>query len=115
MIPFLKVAVVFMGILIVAGVVVLAIMMYGKLSGNSSQEKSSSLEIISPPIEPQNLRELALIDSLDFPIGSVVESMVSSEDRLVLLIKLPEESQKLVFIDLQTTKILKQLSINKSY
>ena len=57
MIPFLKVAVVVMGILIVAGVVVLAFMMYGKLSGN----KGSETKIIAQEIN--NAREANIVNN----------------------------------------------------
>tara|TARA_B100000686_G_C16790094_1_gene978046 strand:- start:3300 stop:3647 length:348 start_codon:yes stop_codon:yes gene_type:complete len=111
MIPFLKVAVVVMGILIVAGVVLLAIMMYGKLSGNSEPERNEITEIIDKDKMPVLSNDLYLQKSLELPKGAEVESIVASGGHLVLLVSVPDQGQKLYFIDIKNVSIKNTLSI----
>lgn len=113
MIPFLKVAVVVMGILIVAGVVVLAFMMYGKLSGNKGSETKIIAQEINNAREANIVNNQNVLKSLSLPEKSYVESMAVSGGQVILLVAIPGEGQKLFFIDAQNASISKSLSITK--
>ena len=109
MITFLKIAVVVMGILIVAGVVLLAIMMYGKL--NNSED---SVQVIQPeiPINIETQQPSETIRSIELPSGSKVESIASEEGRVILLINNDKGEQRLLFIDIESSNVIKNLPIH---
>jgi hypothetical protein len=86
----LKILVVVMGVMILAGVAALGVVIAGRLSrggaGTTSQPFAAS------PIE--------------LPAGARIETMSTSADRLVIDLVLPDGNRRLVIIDLATGRLL---------
>jgi hypothetical protein len=83
----LKVLVVVMGVMIIAGVGVLAAVIAGRLSS-------------APPPPQHPVREYTA--PLEIPHGARIGGMATSADRLVLRLVLPEGHEQYVIVDLAT-------------
>ena len=87
----LKILVVVMAVMILAGVATLLVVIAGRLS-RSGPVTASSQPFAASPIE--------------LPAGARIETMSAGGDRLVLAIVLPDGNRQLVIIDLATGRRL---------
>jgi hypothetical protein len=87
----LKILVVVMAVMILAGVATLLVVITGRLS-RSGPVTASSQPFAASPIE--------------LPAGARIETMSAGSDRLVLAIVLPDGNRQLVIIDLATGRRL---------
>jgi hypothetical protein len=86
----LKVLVVVMGVMILAGVAALVVVIAGRVSRGGAG--TSSPPFAAAPIE--------------FPAGARIETMSTGSDRLVIDLVLPDGNRRLVIIDLATGRLL---------
>jgi len=86
----LKILVVVMGVMILAGVAALVVVIAGRLSRGGAG--TSSPPFAASPIE--------------LPAGARIETMSTSADRLVIDLVLPDGNRRLVIIDLATGRSL---------
>lgn len=85
----LKLVVVVMGILIVAGIAGLAAIIAGRVSRGS----------------PAPVQQFAAAP-IEIPRGARIEALTAGPDRLVVALALPEGGQRLIILDLATGKQL---------
>jgi hypothetical protein len=85
---FLKILVAVMGAMLVAGVVVLAVAISGRLSHRAAPPGAA---VTAPPIT--------------LPRGSTIERMSAGPDRIVLQVDLADGSVELVVIDLASGRV----------
>lgn len=111
MIPFLKVAVVVMGIMIVAGVVVLAMMMYGKLKNGGETDDAVPVEAVAQQAPVDITSSLTEPAALGLPAGARVQSMIAEGHRLVLVVRVPEEGERLIIVDLRNARITGNIAL----
>ena len=86
----LKILVVVMGVMILAGVATLIVVISGRLPRGGAG--TSSPPFAASPIE--------------LPAGARIETMTTSADRLVIDLVLPDGNRRLVIIDLATGRFL---------
>ena len=91
----LKVLVVVMGVMLVAGVVGLIVVIAGRVSQRQSCQ--SAITTSSPPFAAA---------PLDLPAGARIETIGVGTDRLVIDVVLPDGSRQLLIIDLATGRRL---------
>ena len=87
----LKILVVVMGVMILAGVATLVVVIGGRLS-RGGPGPASSPPFAAPPIE--------------LPKGARIETIGAGSDRLVIDLVLPDGNRRLVIIDLATGRFL---------
>ncbi len=87
----LKILVVVMGIMLVAGVAILIVTIAGRVP-RSGSGPATSLPFIAPPI--------------DLPQGARIETMAVGADRLVVDVVLADGSRQLLILDLVTGRRL---------
>jgi hypothetical protein len=87
----LKILVVVMAVMILAGVATLIVVIAGRLSQSGPQGATSQPFAASP---------------IEFPSGARIEMMSAGSDRLVLAIMLPDGNRQLLIIDLATGRRL---------
>ena len=87
----LKILVVVMGVMLVAGVATLIVVIALRLSQNAPARA-----LLPPPDAPP----------IELPSGARIESMSMASDRLVFAILLPDGNRQLVIIDLATGRRL---------
>jgi Family of unknown function (DUF6476) len=85
----LKILVVVMGVMILAGVAALVVVITGRLSRGGA---GTSQPFAASPIE--------------LPAGARIEAMSTGSDRLVIDLVLPDGNRRLVIIDLATGRFL---------
>jgi len=113
MIPALKVAVIVMGVLIVIGLVGLGYMVIQKL-GKREAEGEAAPVVASATTEtgqPAVVNVGAHLQSLGLPKGSTVGAMQTSEDRLVLTVRVPEAGERIVIIDLRKGTVIGHVAL----
>ena len=86
----LKILVVVMGVMILAGVATLVVVIAGRVSRGAAG--TSSQPFAAAPIE--------------LPAGARIETMSTGSDRLVIDLVLPDGNRRLVIIDLATGRSL---------
>lgn len=99
MIPYLKIAVIVMGVLIVGGLVAIAI----KLS-QKAQQLGEGEGGVGPPAAVQ-------VSDLGLPQGAEVQSMITEEDRLVVVVRVPQQSTRIVIIDLKHGGVISNIAL----
>lgn len=99
MIPYLKVAVIVMGVLIVAGIVVIAIKLSQKAEELAEQDGGAEA-----PVSVQ-------MSDLGLPRGAQVQSMITEEDRLVVVVRTPQEGARIVIIDLKHGGVISNIAL----
>ena len=118
MIPFLKVAVIVMGILIVGGLAVIGVKIYQdsiKVAETFSDEPADNVEVPSP--EPATMATTALtaspaaVEHLDLGPGARVQDMVAGGDRLILNVRTSEGVERVVIIDMNSGTVLGDIAL----
>lgn len=117
MIPFLKVAVVVMGILIVGGIVVLVMKMYGKLAEvtegeGPKTEIESSAVVTAAPVDIS--ASMAAGTGLGLPEGSRVKSLIAEGHRMVMVVQVPGEGERVVVVDLRNSQITGNIVLQRA-
>ncbi|MBT6442935.1 MAG: hypothetical protein HOK61_10965 [Alphaproteobacteria bacterium] len=117
MIPFLKVAVVLMGILIVAGIVGLGMMMYGKLTdvteGEGPKTEVEATTVVTPaPVDIS--ASMAAGTGLGLPEGSRVKSLIAEGHRMVMVVQVPGEGERVVVVDLRNSQITGNIVLQRA-
>jgi hypothetical protein len=87
----LKILVVVMGVMILAGVATLLVVIAGRVSRGGPATASSQPFAASP---------------IELPKGARIETMSTGSDRLVIDLVLPDGNRRLVIIDLATGRFL---------
>lgn len=102
-VPYLKVAVIVMGVMIFAGLIGLGYMLYNKSVKRQAAEEAGSAagpaaaDGTSSSGPAGTLRAL----NLGLPQGSHVAEMTATEDRLVLNVRVPGQGERIVILDLR--------------
>ncbi len=121
MIPFLKVAVVVMGILIVGGLAVIGVKIYqdsikvAETFGDEPADNAGSAEVSSP--EPATLATTALtplpaaVEHLGLGQGARVQDMVAEGDRLILNVRTSNGGERIVIIDMNSGTVLGDIAL----
>lgn len=106
----LKALVIFLGVVIVAGVVVLAVMIgqrATKLATGESGDGKAATEAADVPAEKAPQAKTKFGDrEIDLPEGSEVIAMMAEEGRLMLRLRLANGRQRILVLDLETGKTL---------
>ncbi len=110
-VPYLKVAVIVMGVLIFVGLIGLGYMLYDK-SAKRAAEEAGVVPAASEAegVAPQAVRALREI-SLGLPPGSRVSEMTATEDRLVLNVRVPGQGERIVILDLRKGGVIGNVSL----
>ena len=89
----LKALVIFLGVLIVGGVVVIGVTIYQRATGPASEGATADAP---PAVSPSGFgaRRIGL------PQGADIVEAVAEGDRLILIVALPEGSQRVIVLDL---------------
>ena len=118
MIPFLKVAVVVMGILIVGGLAVIGVKIYQdsiKVAETFSEEPGDAIDVPSP--EPATVTKSAptpmpeAVEHLDLGRGARVQDMVAEGDRLILNARTAGGVERVVIIDMNSGAVLGDIAL----
>ena len=96
----LKILVIVLGVLILAGVAVIITTIV-----NRAQSGSRGGEPVAAAVEPAAPAAFGE-RSLDLPAGAKIESMVAEGDRLILRLRLKDGAESLVVVDLATGRRL---------
>ena len=109
MILFLKIAVVFMGVLIVGGLAVIGVKIYQK--SNEAVEHFSAGTEDTPAAQTAPSRFSASLEHLDLGPDAEMQSMVAEGDRLVLRIRNDRADERLVIIDMNSGAVLGEIAL----
>ena len=96
----LKIIVVVMGVMLVAGFITLVVVIAGRFSRGAPAR----------PVTPA-----AAAAPIEVPAGARIETMTMSGDRLVLAILLPDGDRQLVVIDLGTGRPLATIPLQTAH
>lgn len=112
-IPALKVAVIVMGVLIVAGLVGLGFMVMQKIGKREAEGNGATTAATSSSEggEGASLMHGAKLQGLGLPKGSQVSGMQTSEDRLVVTIRVPEQGERIVILDLRKGSVIGHVAL----
>ena len=106
-IPILKVAVVVMGILIVAGLVVIGVKIIQK--SNEAAESLSVATVDAPEAAPAPFK--VSIDQLGLDAGARLQSMDVEGERLVLRVSDGEAGDRVVIVDMNSGAVLGEIAL----
>jgi len=109
MIIYLKVIVIVLGVLIAAGLVVIAFKVADLGSQLATSGGSESSEPESAPVRAS--MPAPSFAQLGLPPGTYVKSMEASEGRVVLNLRLPDTSERIVIIDMASGNVLADLAL----
>ena len=131
MIPFLKIAVVVMGILIVGGLAVIGVKIYQdsiKVAETFGEEPMEAVETVEvaeaapvPSPEPQTQMQVvtttaiapytAVVEHLDLGRGARVQSMIAEGHRLILNVRTASGIERVVIIDMNSGTLLGDIAL----
>lgn len=133
MIPFLKIAVVVMGILIVGGLAVIGVKIYQdsiKVAETFGEEPMEAVETVEvaeaapvPSPEPQTQTQMqvvtttaiapytAAVEHLDLGRGARVQSMIAEGHRLILNVRTASGIERVVIIDMNSGTVLGDIAL----
>jgi len=128
MIPFLKIAVVVMGILIVGGLAVIGVKIYQdsiKVAETFGEEPMEAVEVAEaapvPSPEPQTQMQVvtttaiapytAAVEHLDLGRGARVQSMIAEGHRLILNVRTASGIERVVIIDMNSGTVLGDIAL----
>ena len=131
MIPFLKIAVVVMGILIVGGLAVIGVKIYQdsiKVAETFGEEPMEAVETVEvaeaapvPSPEPQTQMQVvtttaiapytAAVEHLDLGRGARVQSMIAEGHRLILNVRTASGIERVVIIDMNGGMVLGDIAL----
>jgi hypothetical protein len=131
MIPFLKIAVVVMGILIVGGLAVIGVKIYQdsiKVAETFGEEPMEAVETVEvaeaapvPSPEPQTQMQVvtttaiapytAAVEHLDLGRGARVQSMIAEGHRLILNVRTASGIERVVIIDMNSGTLLGDIAL----
>jgi hypothetical protein len=131
MIPFLKIAVVVMGILIVGGLAVIGVKIYQdsiKVAETFGEEPMEAVETVEvaeaapvPSPEPQTQMQVvtttaiapytAAVEHLDLGRGARVQSMIAEGHRLILNVRTASGIERVVIIDMNSGTVLGDIAL----
>lgn len=104
MIKYLKIIVVVLGVLIIAGVVIIAVKLADTgtemATGGPSGDGSMPAYMPAPSVA-----------ELGLPPGSQVKSMEASNNRLILNIRLPDTSERIVILNISSGAVVADLEL----
>lgn len=125
MIPFLKIAVVFMGILIVGGLAVIGVKIYqdtikvAETLGEEPVEAVPEPQLLSP--EPQTQTKVvtanaiapytAAVEHLNLGRDARVQSMIAEGHRLILNVRTASGIERVVIIDMNSGMVLGDIAL----
>lgn len=102
----LKAAVIVMGLLIVAGLVVIWLKIYRNATEVGEAVDSALAEpAATGAVAPPRLTALGL------PEGSRVQSMTTAENRLILHVRVPGDTERIVIIDLRSGALVGEFAL----
>jgi hypothetical protein len=113
-VPYLKVAVIVMGVLIVLGLIGLGYMFYARSQKQAAEEAAAITLMPDPATGAATTEQDAGIPSpvsLGLPRGSRVTQMSATDDRLVLNIRVPTEGERIVIIDLRKGRVIGHVAL----
>lgn len=114
MIPFLKVAVVVMGILIVGGLAVIGVKIYQdsiKVAENFSEEPGDGVDVPSPEPASAAVALPQAVEHLGLEPGARVQDMVAEGDRLILNVRTAGGVERVVIIDMNSGAVLGDIAL----
>ena len=131
MIPFHKIAVVVMGILIVGGLAVIGVKIYQdsiKVAETFGEEPMEAVETVEvaeaapvPSPEPQTQMQVvtttaiapytAAVEHLDLGRGARVQSMIAEGHRLILNVRTASGIERVVIIDMNSGTVLGDIAL----
>lgn len=112
-VPYLKVAVIVMGVMIFVGLIGLGYMLYNKSAKRAAEEAGSAVAPAAAEGEAagsQAARAPREI-SLGLPPGSRVGEMTATEDRLVLNVRVPGQGERIVILDLRKGGVISNVAL----
>lgn len=104
MITYLKIIVVVLGVLIIAGVVIIAI----KLANTGTEMATGGA---SGDGAIQSTMPAPSIAQLGLPPGSEVKSMEASNNRLILNVRLPDTSERIIILNISSGAVVADLEL----
>ncbi|MGD9537060.1 MAG: pilus assembly protein TadG-related protein [Alphaproteobacteria bacterium] len=108
-VPYLKVAVVVMGVLIVLGLIGLGYMLYQRSQKQAAEDAPALAAASDAPAGAAASAPSPA--SLGLPRGSRVTRMTTTDDRLVLSIRVPAEGERIVIIDLRKGSVIGHVAL----
>ncbi len=112
-VPYLKVAVIVMGMMIFVGLIGLGYMLYNKSQRQAAEEADG---IAAPAggegeaAAPGATRALRSV-SLGLPPGSRIGEMTATDDHLVLNVRVPGQGERIVILDLRKGGVIGNVAL----
>ena len=107
MIPFLKIAVIVMGVLIVAGLVVIGVKIYN--DSTKVVENFSADSVDSPGAKSTSPHYKTSLEHLNLGTGAEVQSIIAEDDRLLLRVRTADAQERLVIINIKNGAVLGEI------
>ncbi len=110
---FLKAIVIFMGVLILAGVVTIGVLLAKRASKYiTTKEAPVVAEVVTPTsIDSSGALPAFGSVSLDLPRGSRIQTITTAGRRLILTVRGPNGAERIVLIDLRTGETLGSVAL----
>ena len=108
MITYLKIIVIVLGVMIVAGLAVIGIKLAeksGELAELSSDDGAATTD------ETGAATPLPALGDLGLPAGAEVRRMTAAGQRLILVVAVPEAGERIVIVDLQRGGVLANIGL----
>ncbi len=116
-VPYLKVAVIVMGVMILVGLLGLGYMLYNKSQKREAAEEANAggapASSESGGTSAQSMRSQRLV-SLGLPPGSRVGEMTATGDRLVLNVRVPGQGERIVILDLRKGGVIGHVALENA-
>ncbi|MSO69588.1 MAG: hypothetical protein EXQ98_04830 [Alphaproteobacteria bacterium] len=116
-VPYLKVAVIVMGVMILVGLLGLGYMLYNKSQKREAAEEANAggapASSESGGMSAQSTRSQRLV-SLGLPPGSRVGEMTATDDRLVLNVRVPGQGERIVILDLRKGGVIGHVALENA-
>jgi hypothetical protein len=113
-VPYLKVVVIVMGVMIFVGLIGLGYMLYNKSAKREAAEEAAGagtpVASDGDTVAPHAARALREV-SLGLPPGSRVGEMTATDDRLVLNIRVPGQGERIVILDLRKGGVIGNVAL----
>ena len=111
-VPYLKVAVIVMGVMIFVGLIGLGYMLYNKSAKREAAEElaGASAAAEGETTTKQTGRALREV-SHGLPAGSRVAEMTATDDRLVLNVRVPGQGERIVILDLRKGGVIGNVAL----
>lgn len=112
MIPFLRIAVIVMGVLIVAGIAVIGVKIYQ--DSNKLAETLNADSVDSPATQPTSPHYRTSLEQLNLGAGVVLQSMTAEDDRLLLRVRTADAHERLVIINMKNGAVVGEIALPPS-